>query len=161
MAKPRFAWPGRVGTAAASFRRRFFGGVADRSSVYRSHGAATGGEAVRLSPASRSRPLGIAIGGWGMLTFARAHTAIAPIRPASQLVQHGPYRFTRNPMYSGLTVEYLGVAGLFNSRVAALMLPVVVVARQAPGDRSRGGVPTDANSARSTTTIDDACVEWI
>ena len=72
--------------------------------------------------------IGVAIGAWGMLTFARAHTAIAPIRPASQLVQHGPYRFTRNPMYSGLTFAYLGVAALFNLAWAILVLPVVVVA---------------------------------
>ena len=72
--------------------------------------------------------IGIAIGAWGMLTFARAHTAIVPIRPASQLVQHGPYRFTRNPMYSGLTFAYLGVAALFNLAWAILVLPVVVVA---------------------------------
>jgi protein-S-isoprenylcysteine O-methyltransferase Ste14 len=71
--------------------------------------------------------IGIAIGAWGMLTFARAHTAIVPIRPASRLVQHGPYRFTRNPMYSGLTFAYLGVAALFNLAWAILVLPVVVL----------------------------------
>lgn len=72
--------------------------------------------------------IGAAFGAWGMLTFARARTAIVPIRPASRLVEHGPYRFTRNPMYSGLTIAYLGVAMLFNAAWPLLMLPVVVFA---------------------------------
>lgn len=72
--------------------------------------------------------LGVAIAAWGMLTFARAHTAIVPVRPASQLVEAGPYRYTRNPMYSGLTVAYLGVAALFNAAWPLLVLPVVVFA---------------------------------
>src|SRR5262245_4508215 len=38
---------------------------------------------------------GVILAGWGMVSFARAHTAIATVRPASQLLQHGPYRFTR------------------------------------------------------------------
>ena len=72
--------------------------------------------------------VGAAVAAWGLLTFARAHTAIAPIRPASQLVQHGPYRFTRNPMYSGLTVAYIGMALAVNSGWPLLMLPIVIVA---------------------------------
>ena len=71
---------------------------------------------------------GAAISAWGLLTFARAHTAIAPIRPASQLVQHGPYRYTRNPMYTGLTVSYLGLTMAINCMWTLLLLPVVLIA---------------------------------
>lgn len=48
--------------------------------------------------------LGVVLAGWGMITFRRAKTAIIPHHSASQLVTHGPYRFTRNPMYTGLTI---------------------------------------------------------
>src|ERR1700687_5122218 len=52
--------------------------------------------------------VGLILIGWGMVTFRRAKTAIHPHHSASQLVTHGPYRFTGNPMYTGLTIAYLG-----------------------------------------------------
>ena len=69
---------------------------------------------------------GLGIAAWGMVTFARAHTAIIPHRPASSLVDTGPYRFTRNPMYTGMTIAYLGVAVHLNSAWAILLLPMVL-----------------------------------
>lgn len=72
--------------------------------------------------------VGVVIAAWGILTFAMAHTAIIPIHPAERLVQSGPYRFTRNPMYTGLTLLYLGVAATFNDLWPLLMLPIVLMA---------------------------------
>jgi len=69
----------------------------------------------------------IAFAGWGMVTFWRARTAIIPHRPASNLVRHGPYRFTRNPMYVGLTGLYTGLALMFNVGWPLVMLPFVLV----------------------------------
>jgi protein-S-isoprenylcysteine O-methyltransferase Ste14 len=69
---------------------------------------------------------GIVLAAWGMITFARAHTAIIPNRPASSIVDTGPYRFTRNPMYTGMTLAYLGIAVHLNSGWALLLLPVVL-----------------------------------
>jgi len=65
---------------------------------------------------------------WGMYTFARVRTGIIPIRPATQIVDHGPYRFSRNPMYAGMATAYLGGALIMNSGWAFLMLPVVMLA---------------------------------
>lgn len=65
---------------------------------------------------------------WGMLTFANAHTAIIPNRPASAIVDGGPYRFTRNPMYVGFTLVYTGGALLLNSAWPFAFLPFVLVA---------------------------------
>jgi protein-S-isoprenylcysteine O-methyltransferase Ste14 len=65
---------------------------------------------------------------WGIATFARAGTAIVPYSPATALVHRGPYRFTRNPMYVGLTVGYIGLALLLNSAWALLLLPLVLAA---------------------------------
>ncbi len=70
---------------------------------------------------------GFAIAAWGMITFARAHTAIIPSKPASSLVETGPYRFTRNPMYTGMTVAYLGGMLLLNTWWAVIFLPLVLL----------------------------------
>ena len=37
-----------------------------------------------------------------------------------------PYRFTRNPMYTGLTVAYLGGAALLDSGWPIIVLPIVL-----------------------------------
>ena len=58
-----------------------------------------------------------------MLTFVRSRTAIIPHRPASQLVEAGPYRYTRNPMYTGLTTVYLGASLALNAVWPLLFLP--------------------------------------
>ena len=71
--------------------------------------------------------LGVVIAGSGAVTFSRAKTAINPHRSASQLVTHGPYRFTRNPMYTGLTLAYLGGAALLDSAWPIIVLPIVLV----------------------------------
>ena len=70
--------------------------------------------------------LGIILMIWGLLTFALAHTAILPMRPASRIVDHGPYRFTRNPMYVGMSLAYIGGAFVMNSVWALIVFPVVI-----------------------------------
>lgn len=71
--------------------------------------------------------VGVILAGWGMVTFKRAKTAINPHHGASQLVTHGPYRFTRNPMYTGLTIQYLGVSALIDSAWPIIVLPIVLL----------------------------------
>ena len=71
--------------------------------------------------------VGVGLAVWGMLTFRRARTAIVPNQSASQLVTSGPYRFTRNPMYVGLTIAYVGVAAMLNSAWLLILLPVVLI----------------------------------
>ena len=71
--------------------------------------------------------LGAFVAHWGVATFWRARTTMLPFKPASTLVQHGPYRFTRNPMYVGLTLMYVGIALLINAGWPLLLLPLVVV----------------------------------
>ena len=71
--------------------------------------------------------IGLAVMGWGLFTFRRARTAIIPFHGASSLVTTGPYRFTRNPMYTGLTVAYVGGALLIDSAWPLILLPVVLI----------------------------------
>jgi protein-S-isoprenylcysteine O-methyltransferase Ste14 len=63
---------------------------------------------------------------WGIATFRRALTAIFPNLPASELVKNGPYRFTRNPMYLGLTIVFIGGAFIADSAWPLIVLPVVL-----------------------------------
>ena len=70
---------------------------------------------------------GLGLMGWGFVTFRRARTAVMPIRPARQIVTSGPYRFTRNPMYVGLTFAYFGLALLVNWAWPIVLLPVVLI----------------------------------
>jgi protein-S-isoprenylcysteine O-methyltransferase Ste14 len=71
--------------------------------------------------------VGVILAAWGMATFRRAKTAIHPHHSASRLVTHGPYRFTRNPMYTGLTIAYLGGSALVDSGWPIVVLPIVLV----------------------------------
>jgi protein-S-isoprenylcysteine O-methyltransferase Ste14 len=56
--------------------------------------------------------LGILVVVLGMLAFRRAKTTINPvnIKAASSMVTSGVYRYTRNPMYVGLTLALVGWA---------------------------------------------------
>ncbi len=63
----------------------------------------------------------------GIATFSMAGTTMFPFVPASALVQHGPYRFTRNPMYLGNTISYLGFALVVNSAWPLFLLPLVLL----------------------------------
>lgn len=65
---------------------------------------------------------------WGLYTFARVRTGIIPMKPATRIVEHGPYRFSRNPMYAGMATAYFGGALMINSGWAFVMLPLVMAA---------------------------------
>ena len=71
---------------------------------------------------------GLTLMGWGLATFHRARTPIVPVRPARLVVTNGPFRFTRNPMYLGLTAGYFGLALLVNQAWPVVLLPAVLVA---------------------------------
>src|SRR5262249_31405035 len=49
-----------------------------------------------------------------------------PGRASSVLVTWGPYRFTRNPMYVGLTLAYLGEVGILQQTWPVVLLPLTV-----------------------------------
>ena len=69
---------------------------------------------------------GATIALWGLLIFYRARTTTVPGRKSCELVTRGPYRFSRNPMYVGLVVAYLGEAGISKHAWPILFLPFIV-----------------------------------
>ena len=55
---------------------------------------------------------GAVIAGSGLVLFHRLETTTTPGEAPNNLVTTGPYRFTRNPMYLGLVLAYLGEQGM-------------------------------------------------
>jgi protein-S-isoprenylcysteine O-methyltransferase Ste14 len=70
--------------------------------------------------------VGAVIAGWGLVLFQKAKTTTVPGKLSGKLVTWGPYRFTRNPMYVGLVLAYLGEAGLLKQIWPVLLLPFTV-----------------------------------
>ena len=69
---------------------------------------------------------GAALAAWAWLLFRKAKTTRVPGQASSAMVAWGPYRFTRNPMYVGLAVAYLGEAGILRQLWPVLLLPLVL-----------------------------------
>ncbi len=59
--------------------------------------------------------------------FRAAHTTTVPFEKPSKLIIWGPYRFTRNPMYVGLALTYMGVAGIQAQIWPVLLLPLLAI----------------------------------
>jgi protein-S-isoprenylcysteine O-methyltransferase Ste14 len=58
--------------------------------------------------------------------FKQAGTDLVPFKNVTALVTSGVYRFTRNPMYLGMTLVLLGTAVTVGA-VSALVIPAVFV----------------------------------
>lgn len=70
---------------------------------------------------------GLALIGITLLLFRRHRTRPEPWEPASAMIEAGPYRFSRNPMYLGMAVFAAGIAVFFESLAALALLAVVVL----------------------------------
>ena len=55
-----------------------------------------------------------------------AKTSPNPYRPTTALVFSGPYRFSRNPMYIGLTLLYAGLVTYLQLPWGLVFLPIVI-----------------------------------
>ena len=69
----------------------------------------------------------LAVGGGlciaGIVEVVRHRTTIVPHSVVSRLVTTGAYRVSRNPMYTGLTIVYLGATLLSGTRWPLVTLP--------------------------------------
>jgi len=70
--------------------------------------------------------LGAAVAGWSWWLFKRAGTTAVPGEAPQALVTTGPYRLTRNPMYVGLAVAFIGDAIAIPEFWALVFLPFVL-----------------------------------
>jgi protein-S-isoprenylcysteine O-methyltransferase Ste14 len=60
---------------------------------------------------------------WAGTTLLRNGSTPNPTRRAGTLVEEGPYTLTRNPMYLGLTVMYVGIVLVANAVWPLVFLP--------------------------------------
>ena len=76
--------------------------------------------------------MGIIVMVAGARAFNRADTPLIPFETSTALVTSGPFRFTRNPMYLGMTLILTGTALLLGSLapLLAVALFIFVIRRQ-------------------------------
>ena len=86
-------------------------------------------QALRLPLAAAGALLGLALDAWSLWNFRRQRTTVNPLAPerARSVVQSGPYRFTRNPMYLGMALLQLGWC-FWLGQPLALLAPALFVA---------------------------------
>jgi protein-S-isoprenylcysteine O-methyltransferase Ste14 len=70
--------------------------------------------------------IALALMAWAMSTFLRFRTPIIPMHRARALVNEGPFNLTRNPMYLGLTVLYIGITFVANALWPLVFLPEAI-----------------------------------
>jgi len=70
--------------------------------------------------------IGFAIVRTGRRTMQAAGTNVNPSMPATTVVTSGPFRFTRNPLYVGLTLVYCGLTLAFDTWWGFILLAPVL-----------------------------------
>jgi len=61
-----------------------------------------------------------------VLNMIAVKTTANPHRPTTALVFSGPYRFSRNPMYIGLTLLYAGLMTYLQLLWGIILLPILI-----------------------------------
>jgi protein-S-isoprenylcysteine O-methyltransferase Ste14 len=98
---------------------------------------------------------GVAVGGSAIALFRRTGQDPTPWKPSPSMIGQGAYRFSRNPMYIGMTLVQLGVGIVMNNLwivlLALIALGVVHFIAVLPEERylsGRFGVEYDKYRSR-------------
>lgn len=74
--------------------------------------------------------LALALAAWAVVTMTRAGSNVPTNRPSTVIVEGGPYRFTRNPIYLGMFGGQIGLAIAFDTLwLLAMLVPFGLVIR--------------------------------
>jgi protein-S-isoprenylcysteine O-methyltransferase Ste14 len=80
--------------------------------------------------------IGFALAALSARNFRLAGTSVVPGEPSTALVETGPYRFTRNPIYIGFVLAYFGLSIMLTSLwVLLLLIPVLMVLQRGVVER--------------------------
>jgi protein-S-isoprenylcysteine O-methyltransferase Ste14 len=78
-------------------------------------------------------PLGVALvlsfvawNGWALWLFARHQTGLLPGQETSAIIEEGPFRVSRNPLYVGLLALYVGLALLVPTFWGLILFPAAM-----------------------------------
>ena len=69
----------------------------------------------------------VAWNGWSLWLFSRHETGLLPGQTTHTLIEEGPYRLSRNPLYVGMLVLYVGLALLAPTFWGLVLLPLAVL----------------------------------
>ena len=69
----------------------------------------------------------VAWNGWSLWLFRRHETGLLPGQATHAMIEEGPYRLSRNPLYVGLLALYLGLALLAPTFWGLVLFPVAVL----------------------------------
>jgi protein-S-isoprenylcysteine O-methyltransferase Ste14 len=69
----------------------------------------------------------VGFNGWALWLFARHRTGLLPGAATNAIIEEGPYRLSRNPLYVGLLALYLGVALLAPTAWGLILFPLAVL----------------------------------
>lgn len=64
---------------------------------------------------------------WAFMAMRRAGTSANPNKKSLALVTGGPFRFSRNPVYLGMTLLYFGLALVLNSLWPVVLYPLLLI----------------------------------
>lgn len=74
--------------------------------------------------------LALALALWAMDTMTREGTNVPTNRPTTAIVDGGPYRFTRNPIYLGMFGGLIGLGIAFDTLwLPAMLVPFALIIR--------------------------------
>jgi len=74
--------------------------------------------------------LALALFAWAIVTMTRAGSNVPTNRPTTTIVESGPYRFTRNPIYLGMLLGLIGLGlALDNLWLLVVLVPFALVIR--------------------------------
>ena len=68
---------------------------------------------------------GVVLNVWADRYFKRFQTTVKPFEESSDLIEAGPYRFSRNPMYLGLLLILIGAAVALGSLGPVIVVPAM------------------------------------
>ena len=87
-----------------------------------------------VEPGAWSVPVGWALvvlfvvwNGWSLWLFARHETGLLPGQATESMIEEGPYRLSRNPLYVGMLVLYLALALLGSTFWGLVLFPAAVL----------------------------------
>jgi protein-S-isoprenylcysteine O-methyltransferase Ste14 len=74
--------------------------------------------------------LALALVAWAIATITRAGSNVPTNLPTTAIVESGPYRFTRNPIYLGMFLGLIGLAVVFDDLwLLRMLVPFALVTR--------------------------------
>jgi protein-S-isoprenylcysteine O-methyltransferase Ste14 len=99
--------------------------------------------------------LALALFAWAIATMTRAGSNVPTNLPTTTIVETGPYRFTRNPIYLGMFLGLVSIAIAFdNLWLLVMLVPFTLVIRY--GVAARKPI-SSASSATPTASTARAC----